>query len=263
MPKVGIKYILKKRNPLKSKGIDLSGKFWNNIHVLCSAHVRLTKIIIGVKTMYETIEKIVCTIVGHNIFSPTVKPFVTSGNIIAFKEGDNQPLGIVYQCYAVQLGFVAYRYLHNEDDSKDVVMEVFNKLIKMDAAQRNRVPETTEAFKNWLFLVAKNYCLDVIKHNKIILSYQQNNTSEQSVVSTAERSWDNETARFLLSKLPVAEQKVCIMHFEGFSHEEISDSLKISYNTVRNQLSSGKKKIRRYISDGLIVLTGILFIFIC
>lgn len=192
-----------------------------------------------------------------------MKPIVTSSDILAFKKGDNQPLGVVYQCYAVQLGFVAYRYLQNEDDSKDVVMEVFNKLIKMDDVQRGRVPEAAEAFKNWLFLVTKNYCLDVIKHNKIILSYQQNNTSEQSVSSTVERSWDNETARFLLSKLPVAEQKVCIMHFEGFSHEEISDTLKISYNTVRNQLSSGKKKIRRYISDGLIVLTAIAIISIC
>lgn len=231
------------------------------MHVLCRIW-QLSKII-RVKTVLNTNEKIVCTIGKYNIFSPIVKPIVTASDILTFKKGDNQPLGIVYQCYAVQLGFVAYRYLHNEDDAKDVVMEVFNKLIKMDAVQRGRVPETAEAFKNWLFLVTKNYCLDVIKHNKIILSYQQNNTSEQSVSSGAERSWDNETARFLLSKLPVAEQKVCMMHFEGFSHEEISDSLKISYNTVRNQLSSGKKKIRRYISDGLIVLTGIAMLSIC
>lgn len=192
-----------------------------------------------------------------------MKPAVSSSDILNFKNGDNHPLGVVYQCYAVQLGFVSYKYLKSEDDSKDVVMEVFNKLIRMDATQRARIPETPEGFKNWLFLVAKNYCLDVIKHNKIILNYQQNNTMEQNVSSASERTWDQETARFILSKLPASEQKVCVMHFEGFSHEEISDTLKISYNTVRNQLSSGKKRIRKYISEGMVVLTGLALIFIC
>lgn len=194
------------------------------------------------------------------IYFTTVKLLLTSDQIYAFKKGDNAPLTEVYKNCSLQLVFVAYKYLNNTDEAKDVTMEVFNKLLQMNAEKRSKIPADPEAFKNWLFLVTKNYCLDAIRHHKIVLKYQQEHAGETGVQADVERKWDAETVAVLLNKLPDAEQRVCRMHYEGFSNEEIAQQLDISYNTVRNQLSSGKKRIRRYISGNLIVLLFLLVI---
>lgn len=185
-----------------------------------------------------------------------MKLLLTSEQIDRFKNGDNSLLNVIYHDFSVQLAFIAYRYLKNTDEAKDVTMEMFDKLLRMNADKRRRIPSDPDGFKNWLSLVTKNYCLDMIKHNRIVLRYQQNNVAayEEAVRSDVERKWDAEAVASVLNRLPEAERQVCRMHYDGFSHEEIAKLLDISYNTVRNQLSSGKKKIRKYISGELIVL---------
>jgi RNA polymerase sigma factor (sigma-70 family) len=190
-----------------------------------------------------------------------VKLLLTSEQIDLFKKGDNSPLNVIYHDFSVQLVFIAYRYVKNTDEAKDITMEVFDKLLRMAPEKRRRIPAEPDGFKNWIFLVTKNYCLDVIKHNKIVLQHRQQVAEmEMAVRSDAERKWDAEMVARVLSRLPAAEQEVCRMHYDGFSHEEIAKSLDISYYTVRNQLSSGKKKIRKYISGELIVLLFLILI---
>lgn len=168
---------------------------------------------------------------------------------------------MIYHDFSVQLVFIAYRYVKSTDEAKDITMEIFDKLLRMTPEKRRRIPSDPDGFKNWIFLVTKNYCLDVLKHNKIVLQYRQHVAeTENSVRSDAERKWDAEIVAKVLSRLPAAEQEVCKMHYDGFSHEEIAKSLDISYYTVRNQLSSGKRKIRKYISGELIVLLFLTFI---
>ncbi len=174
----------------------------------------------------------------------------------AFKCGDNQALGHVYDLYAVRLSMVAYRYLQNTQESKDVVMDVFEKLIQMSVEKRKlQIPVTPEGFTGWLITITKNYTLDLIKHKTIVARYQaQCLNNEVYSESDAERLWDKQTVDYVISQLLESEQKVASLHYEGYSHEEIAQRLNISYNTVRNQLSSAKKKIRKYISAPLIVL---------
>lgn len=183
-----------------------------------------------------------------------MKQAIGPGHILQFRQGSNATLDVVYQCYAVQMAFTAYGYLRDRDDSKDAVMEIFNKLMSMDTGQRDRAPGTPEGFRNWLFVITRNHCLDVLKHRKIVMDYRAANSREAVTEPEIDRKWNAQAVKELLEKLPAGEQKVCSLHFEGYSHDEICSSLNISYNTVRNQLSSGKKKIRRYISEGLIVI---------
>ncbi len=176
--------------------------------------------------------------------------------IDAFKYGDNQALGRIYDVYAVRLSMVAYRYLQNTQESRDVVMDVFEKLIQMsDEKRKLQIPVTPEGFTGWLITITKNYTLDLIKHKTIVARYQADSlNNEVYSQSDAERVWDKQTVDYVISQLHESEQKVASLHYSGYSHEEIAKKLNISYNTVRNQLSSAKKKIRKYISTPLIVL---------
>jgi RNA polymerase sigma-70 factor (ECF subfamily) len=177
-------------------------------------------------------------------------------HILAFKSGDNQSLGFVYDVYSAKLLMVAYKYLQNTQEAKDVVMDIFEKLVYMcEEKRKHSVPETIEGFTGWLVTITKNYTLDQLKHRIIVARYQAESAHLEPVTAPdADRIWDKQTLDFVISQLKGNEKEVASLHFSGYSHDEIAFKLNVSYNTVRNQLFSAKKKIRKYISASLIVL---------
>ena len=176
--------------------------------------------------------------------------------INAFKSGDNQSVGFIYDVYAVKLSMVAYKYLQNTQDAKDVVMDVFEKLVYMNNEKRKLVvPDTLEGFTGWLVTITKNYTLDQLKHKNIVARYQAESAKNEYLIQPdSDRIWDKQTVDYIINQLQGSEKQVASLHFLGYTHDEIANKLNVSYNTVRNQLSSAKKKIRKYISTSLIVL---------
>lgn len=184
-----------------------------------------------------------------------MKAVLSVTHIQNFKDGNNHALSLVYREFAVGVTMVAYRYLQNKEEAKDVMMEVFEKMLSMTAEERvQKIPRDPDALKGWLYMVTKNLSLDWIKHRKIVLRYLETREDDPVTVSDAEHRWDTQALEQVMKHLIESEQRVARLHFAGYTHEEIANRLNVSYNTVRNQLSSAKKKIRKYISPTLIVL---------
>lgn len=177
-------------------------------------------------------------------------------HLILYKNGENQPVGLFYDFYATKLLMVAYKYLQNTQEAKDVVMDVFEKLIHLNNEKRKTiVPDSIDGFTAWLVTITKNYCFDILKHKNVVAQYQSALVNVEPLTQPdADRIWDKQTIDNVINKLQGSEKEVASMHYSGYSHDEIAGKLKVSYNTVRNQLSSAKKKIRKYISTPLVVL---------
>jgi RNA polymerase sigma-70 factor (ECF subfamily) len=190
------------------------------------------------------------------IIFTTVNKTIDIKYINAFKSGDNQSVGFIYDVYAVKLSMVAYKYLQNTQEAKDVVMDVFEKLVYMNNEKRKLVvPDTLEGFTGWLVTITKNYTLDQLKHKNIVARYQAESAKNEYLIQPdSDRIWDKQTVDYIINQLQGSEKQVASLHFLGYTHDEIANKLNVSYNTVRNQLSSAKKKIRKYISTSLIVL---------
>lgn len=95
----------------------------------------------------------------------------------------------------------------------------------------------------FLKVMIKNKCLDKIKvenNRKSILNgikhffnrYEQNN--ERIEIDF----------RVLLNILPEQQKTIFELHLNGFDNQAIAEKLNLSYNTVRNTLSTSKKKLR-------------------
>lgn len=181
---------------------------------------------------------------------------ISTNHIILYKLGDNQLIGLFYNVYAAKLLMVAYKYLQNTQEAKDVVMDVFEKLIHLNEEKRKTVvPDSVDGFTGWLVTIAKNYSLDQLKHKNTVARYQaERANSEPLTQPDADRIWDKQIIDYVINQLQGSEKEVASMHYSGYSHDEIAGKLNVSYNTVRNQLSSAKKKIRKYISAPLVVL---------
>jgi RNA polymerase sigma-70 factor (ECF subfamily) len=74
--------------------------------------------------------------------------------------GNLEVLGALYSpCMHLVYG-VCLRYLKDRDESKDAVMQIFEKLITEIPKQK------IENFRSWLYVVTRNYCLMHLRSEK-------------------------------------------------------------------------------------------------
>ena len=81
--------------------------------------------------------------------------------VALFREsGNNLCVGELFGRYRHLVYGVCMKYLRDEDQSQDVQMHVFEKLLK--DLGRHKI----EQFKGWLYTVAKNECLMYLRSKK-------------------------------------------------------------------------------------------------
>ena len=178
---------------------------------------------------------------------------IKSPHIIQYKSGNNDLVVQAYKMYAVRLTFAVYNVVKCDEESRDIVMEVFERMLKMTPAERSqKVPDDAEKFKAWLFISAKNAGLDFIRKRTVRLNYSKKAEQEDAVLSVVERKWDKQTIDYVLNQLADNEQEIIRLHFDGYSNAEIAALKNMNYFTVRNTLSTAKKNIKRYIQPSLI-----------
>ena len=153
----------------------------------------------------------------------------------------------VYNEYSGDLNNYLYYQYGNKIDINDKVQEAFMKLWK------NCKEVTFEKAKGYVFMVAKNMMLNEIKHQKVVLKFQQ----------TKPKDYTNENPEFLLeqeqfyqkyqralAKLS-EEQRIAFLlnKTEGKKHQEIADMLNITKKVVEYRIYSAFKIIKEEIKE--------------
>lgn len=77
-----------------------------------------------------------------------------------FKSGGQNALGILFTRYTSLVYGTCLKYLKDRDESKDAVMQIFEKL-----NQSLRQHEVSN-FKSWLYVSARNHCLMQLRSRK-------------------------------------------------------------------------------------------------
>ena len=140
---------------------------------------------------------------------------------------------------------LAITLLHDKAESKDVVSEVFARL--MDTH-----PPVGEE-KGYLLAAVRNRCLNVIRNRSIRERIQRLYLLEQEVeTKSAERLC--EEARVLQRGIERLEPPVCreviMQHFEeGKTFREIAGRLGVSETTVYKYLRRAMEQLRQHLKD--------------
>ncbi|GAB3896625.1 sigma-70 family RNA polymerase sigma factor [Larkinella knui] len=91
------------------------------------------------------------------------KPLTDADALSAYKAtGDLELLGALFERYMDLIYAVCYKYLRDEEESKDAVMQLFEQLIT-DLRKYE-----IQNFKSWLHSTARNYCLMQLRQRKMI-----------------------------------------------------------------------------------------------
>jgi RNA polymerase sigma-70 factor (ECF subfamily) len=156
------------------------------------------------------------------------------------KQGNQKSQFQVYRLYSEAMYFIAYRYIKNEEEAKDIMQEGFLK-----AFQNIHKIEEAKVFGSWLKRIIINQCLDMLRKKKLDTVSMENQLVGQIIDD--ENDWNvagNITKAHVekaIEKLPEKYQWVIKLYLmEGYDHTEISEILQIAQKTSRTQLRRGK-----------------------
>lgn len=165
------------------------------------------------------------------------------------QSGDNAYVGELYKRYAHLVFGVCMKYLKDEDDSKDAVMLIFEKLL--DDLKKYQI----ENFKSWLHTTAKNHCFMKLRSDQSVFLKTEELKKDYPVImeSDNELHLDNENENeFYLSHLGKAveqlneEQRICIEMFymHGKCYQEVAETTGYSTKQVKSYIQNGKRNLK-------------------
>lgn len=166
---------------------------------------------------------------------------------------ENEIIAELFERYAIQIFGVCFKYLKDEEESKDASMEIFEKIIF--ALKKHQVKK----FKPWLYQLTKNHCLSIIrkrqpKKNKIhplssIPEKLIDNISEYNGLQTEEKEKFYRNLKVGIKNLEV-QQRECIelFYLQNQSYKEIAEKTGYELKQVKSYLQNGKRNLRAYLN---------------
>lgn len=171
--------------------------------------------------------------------------------------GDLELLGNLYERHMELVYAVCFKYLRDEAESKDAVMQLFEQLI-VDLRRH----EVTN-FKSWLHSVARNHCLMHLRSRRVrvgegdteLIDEDRPTHEALAVWPEAAGFGEDETALDVerhLNRLPDAlhrlpdPQRVCIdlFYLQQKSYAEVADLTGYDLKQVKSYLQNGRRNLK-------------------
>jgi RNA polymerase sigma-70 factor (ECF subfamily) len=157
---------------------------------------------------------------------------------------DLQVLSDLYQRYMELVYGVCLKYLKDEEEAKDAVINIYEELV----GKLQKYPVNN--FKPWLYQLAKNHCLMKLRSDKkftkvqMDVSFMQNEeTVHLNAVMEKEEHFNQ--LDFCMDQL-VSEQKavVTLFYLEGKCYNEITTITGIEWKNVRSFIQNGRRNLK-------------------
>lgn len=151
----------------------------------------------------------------------------------------------IYRLHYAKMYCLARTMLYDADESKDVVSDIFARLL------REKYHPQQHQLEGYLMTAVRNRCRDVLSHKSMrerveklfLQEWQQSN-----VIST--NTDDDRLERlvqFVESELPPLSQQIFQLRFlRELSYEEVAQATGVSKVTVYNHLAQSLQRIRVY-----------------
>lgn len=162
------------------------------------------------------------------------------------KSGDIKWAGKFYDRYTHLVYGVCLKYLQNREDSKDAVMQIFEKII--DELRTHEVLN----LKSWLYVVSRNFCLMEIRKRKRTTDISDDMENSELFIMESpddlnpiEGQLDDIKLKKCLEELS-SEQKRCIelFYYKEMCYKEISKITNYDIKKVKSYMQNGKRNLK-------------------
>ena len=158
-----------------------------------------------------------------------------------------EEIAILFRQHYGQMIRLAKRMLYDDEESRDVVSEVFATLIKTDILPKN--------MEGYLMASVRNRCLNLLEHKDVRAKFEHAYTLEmkQNVATDDTFSYTSVEQRYqqmmAFAKRNLSRQTLLVFHMrhlDGMKYQEIADQLGISRVMVYKHLTKAMNTIREY-----------------
>jgi RNA polymerase sigma-70 factor (ECF subfamily) len=175
------------------------------------------------------------------------------GAVERARSGDSDAFRLLVEQHSRAVFRLAFRMTGNEQDAEDVVQETF-----LRAYRQLDKYEARSSFSTWLYRIASNYSLDLIRMRKrhedkrergkaeerdILQTLPVNTPGPDRIVYSSQVQ---ERVNEALNELSPQERTAFVLrHFEGLSIDEIGEALGTGTNATKHSIFRAVQKLRR------------------
>jgi RNA polymerase sigma-70 factor (ECF subfamily) len=180
-----------------------------------------------------------------------IKSFSDEELIDRYKNtADNLVISELFERYTHLIFGVCMKYLKNEEESKDAVMQVFEQLFTKLKTQE------IQNFKSWIYTVAKNFCLMNIRHEQSVRKHKDEYYAimQQEIMesSSLNHPINKDELNDKIPKLKKGieqlniDQRKCIelLYLQDKSYKEVSEITGYSMKQVKSYIQNGKRNLK-------------------
>lgn len=167
------------------------------------------------------------------------------------KQGDRKAWNMIVEKYSKTVFNIALSFAKTRDDASDITQDIFIKVF------RNIDHFADDGnFSSWVIRISKNYCIDYWRKNKKYqdqlelddrLRVHDSDSPEEVTVRDSE-------SQLLREKLKLLDGDLCLLitmrDIQGFSYQEISESLNLPLGTVKSRINRGRIKLANLFFNG-------------
>jgi RNA polymerase sigma-70 factor, ECF subfamily len=164
------------------------------------------------------------------------------------KKGDEGAFKSFFTMFYGDIYRFLFKYLSNSNDAEDLCQETFVRFWQ----QRNSI-DTSSYPRAYLYKIAKNLAFNFSTRKPPSVSYDQDLRIISYSSSDPFQEFENknllEECRKVINELPERCRMTFILsRYEGLDYSEIAETMGVSIQTVKNQMS----KAINYLKDNLI-----------
>lgn len=161
------------------------------------------------------------------------------------KLGDDRALDCLMQRHRPLVYRVVKTYLGTLGEAEDIVQDISLSLHQ----NKESYHEGSAKFSSWLYRVATNRCLDILKSARAKAKHSEIAETIPDTLPTAEEELAHnqlaKTLSGLLEELPVQQSRaLSLYYYEGMDVRQIGDRLSLSDSAVRALMKRGKARLR-------------------
>lgn len=180
--------------------------------------------------------------------------------LMQLKDGNEKAFSVIFETYHRYLYVLACRYLMSDGYAEDAVQYTFMRLW-----EGKETFDYKSGIKNLLFTILKNYILNEIRHNNLVIqkNYELAQLSEEMETDFLNKLEDADFKMHLyklIDQLAPQKREVCLLKIQqGMSNQEVADAMNISVPTVKSHYTQVIKLLRSQIDKIIMIILAIRY----
>lgn len=162
------------------------------------------------------------------------------------RSNNNRTVGILFERYSHLVFGVCLKYLKNQPEAQDAVIQIFEKLLT--DLKTNEISN----FKSWLHTVSRNHCLMFIRKHKKQWNNEQDMETAEPFLEAEDKMPEVEAKELKLTELEQAiqqlkpEQRAVIelFYIQEKCYNEVAQLTGFTLKQVKSYVQNGKRNLK-------------------